>query len=85
MTYTYHTDPSHGWLEVPVSDLMGLGLKPEDFSEYSYRRGEFVFLEEDCDASVFVDAYVQRHGARPQFREVHTDSDHPIRAYDRIK
>lgn len=85
MTYTFHTDPGHGWLAVPIADLQMFGLKPEDFSQFSYRHYDTVFLEEDCDAGVFVNAYAQRMGSRPEFRELHTDHDSPIRTYRRIK
>ena len=85
MQFTYHTDPGHGWVEVSIPDLISVGLTPVDFSQYSYRAGDYVFLEEDCDAAVFVNAFIQCNGARPQFREVHTDNDHPIRTYKRIK
>lgn len=85
MTFTFHTDPGHGWLEVSIPDLMSVGLTPDDFTRYSYRSGDYVFLEEDCDAAVFVNAYTQINGERPKFREVHTNSNHPIRTYKRIK
>ena len=52
---TYHQDPGHGWIEVPMSEVRRLGIAPK-ISEYSYRKGEKAYLEEDCDASLFVDA-----------------------------
>lgn len=35
--HPFHSDPGHGWLEVMRSQLITLGLKPSDFSRYSYR------------------------------------------------
>ena len=83
--FTFYTDPGHGWLAVTFTDMIELGLKPDDFSQYSYRHGDVAYLEEDCDAAVFVNAYTQVKGERPKFREVHTDSDSIIRTYKRIK
>lgn len=52
-------DPGHGWLRVPVMSAEGL-----TFSEYSYidRVGGWLYLEEDCDASIWLNAHgVQVH------------------------
>lgn len=83
-TYIYHTDPGHGWIEVPVVDLQELGLKLADFTRYSYMKHDRVYLEEDCDAAVFVNAYAERYGVRPKFRELHTGVDSMIRSYARL-
>lgn len=50
-------DPGHGWLEVDKVDLVTLGIA-DKISHFSYQRGPTgkVYLEEDCDASVFLDA-----------------------------
>jgi hypothetical protein len=47
-------DSGHGWLRVPL--VSGEGLT---FSEYSYidRAGGWLFLEEDCDAGVWLRAH----------------------------
>lgn len=84
-TFTYYTDPGHGWIEVSIPDLMELGLQPADFSQYSYRSGDYVYLEEDCDAGVFVSTWRLLKGYEPKFREVHTDTDSIIRSYPRVK
>jgi hypothetical protein len=51
----FHDDPGHGWLEVPTVLLDVLGLA-QRISAYSYRSGDTVFLEEDCDAVLFHEA-----------------------------
>lgn len=61
-TFTFHTDPSHGWLEVRTSELFKVGLLPSDFSAYSYQQGNVVYLEEDCDAPMFIRSYEQHFG-----------------------
>jgi hypothetical protein len=53
--YIFHSDPSHGWLQVPVSELKALGIAGQ-ISPYSYVSGQYAYLEEDCDAGVFLGA-----------------------------
>jgi hypothetical protein len=48
MTLQYYTDPGHGWAKVNRQVLVDLGIA-EDISAYSYMRGDFAYLEEDCD------------------------------------
>jgi hypothetical protein len=64
MTFNYHTDAGHGWLEVSLSECLANGLTPEDFSRFSYRSGDALFLEEDCDACVFDKAYQKTQGLK---------------------
>ncbi len=52
---TFHTDPSHGWLEVPVRDLTTLGVA-DDISSSSYQYETSAYLEEDVDAGVYLRA-----------------------------
>lgn len=61
--YTFTADPGHGWLVVPVKDLVSLGIV-EDVSPYSYLspRGGKAYLEEDADAPKFVAAYAAHYG-----------------------
>ena len=54
--FTFHTDPGHGWLEVSVSAAESVGLTPADFSPYSFRKYNTLFLEEDCDAPKLLNA-----------------------------
>jgi antirestriction protein ArdC len=61
--YTFTSDPGHGWLVVPVSDIATLGIA-QNISPYSYLspRGGKAYLEEDGDAPRFVEAYAQHYG-----------------------
>lgn len=77
-TYTFWHDPGHAWLEVPVGDLKELGLT-HSISRYSYRKGDQTFLEEDCDASVFINAFEARYGHAPSFHE-HYDAEDYVRS-----
>lgn len=55
MKYRFHADPGHAWLEVPVAELIELGIA-DQISPYSKLRGDTAFLEEDCDAPLFIKA-----------------------------
>lgn len=52
MKIKFHTDPGHGWAEVPVSLLSQLAIA-DKITGYSYlsRDGRTAYLEEDCDLS----------------------------------
>jgi hypothetical protein len=54
-TLTFITDPGHGWLSVSIADLNRLGIAGE-ISTCSYMNGKRAYLEEDGDASIFMNA-----------------------------
>jgi hypothetical protein len=60
-----------------------LGIAPK-ISKYSYQHNDSVFLEEDCDADIFVRA-VEATGVKvvPVFH--HTNHDSPIRSMRRFQ
>ena len=62
--FRFISDPGHGWLEVPRSLLSELGIL-EEITTYSYQKKELVYLEEDCDASRFFEAYNTSRGYPP--------------------
>jgi hypothetical protein len=53
--FIFYSDPGHGWLQVPRALLHDLGIEGK-VSAYSYQRIDDVFLEEDCDYSLFAKA-----------------------------
>ncbi|MDQ3099530.1 MAG: hypothetical protein M3Q44_07350 [bacterium] len=55
MKYKYFTDPGHGWLKVSIEELKSLGIA-DKVSSFSYVKGEFAYLEEDCDLPLFLTA-----------------------------
>ena len=73
---TFHTDPGHGWLEVPRDDLDTLDIAHR-ISRYSYERADRVYLEEDCDAAAYMQA-AQRAGWTVTTREQYAENT-PIR------
>ncbi|SHH47287.1 hypothetical protein [Bradyrhizobium erythrophlei] len=72
-TFVFHTDPGHGWLEVSMHEMKAVNLNPYDFSHYSYRQHNVFYLEEDCDAQKFVDAYKKKHGHSPIITEKYAE------------
>jgi predicted acyltransferase (DUF342 family) len=82
-TYTFYSDPSHGWLEVQRKELKELNIL-NNVSEWSYIKGEFVYLEEDCDANIFINAYKSKFGVNPKIYEPIEDN-YEIRSYRRFK
>lgn len=61
--YAFHTDPGHGWLEVPLSSCVGL-----DISVYSYKNETHAFLEEDSDAITWMKHHhVTGRDIRPEY------------------
>lgn len=84
MEFKFFSDPGHGWLRVDIQSAESVGLKPSSFSRYSYHFGHWLFLEEDCDAGIFVNAYLKKNGQAPRIVEHSTDSDSIIRSYERI-
>ena len=83
--YTFHCDAGHGWLEVPLADILKLGLKPEDFSRYSYCNVSYLYtptmyLEEDIDMQVFMLAAI-RAGVDVEMPEAYVHGDSHIRSY----
>lgn len=76
--FYFYTDPGHGWLDVPRALLHELGIA-ERVSRYSYQRGESVFLEEDCDYSLFRKAMMDA-GREFTTADIHTDGNSFIRS-----
>jgi len=82
-TYTYHCDPGHGWVAVPVSELKELAIDGKVTScSYISADGQTAYLEEDCDMSLWIDAVVQSTGSQPEMVQEHTNDYSPIREYN---
>lgn len=78
--FNSYTDAGHGWAKVPRSILEELGIA-EMVSRCSYQRGDDVYLEEDADLTLFVRAFVGKHGFEPQFKNHNSDRS-KIRGYE---
>lgn len=78
--FDFYSDPGHGWLKVPVSLLEKLGIAGK-ITSYSYLRGDFAYLEEDCDVGTFISAYKEATGDYPKCRPHIADKSSRIRSY----
>jgi hypothetical protein len=84
-SFTFYSDPSHGWLKVSIADIKAVDLQLENFSGYSYREGLSLYLEEDQDAPTFLNAYKAKNdGNLPIFKDSYTDRNSHIRRMERI-
>jgi hypothetical protein len=72
-TFTFHTDPGHGWVEVPFSVLKELGIE-DKITPYSYAHNSVAYLEEDCDGTTFVEAYKAKYGDYPKCTDKYTEN-----------
>ena len=79
----FHCDPAHGWLEVMQEDIDTLGIA-DKISQYSYARAGCAYLEEDCDADLFLNS-AKAAGWTIQIVEKYTDADSHIRRMDSFK
>lgn len=75
---TFHTDAGHGWLEVAIADIRDLKMTFL-ISNYSYKKGDRAFLEEDCDAFQFMER-AKAEGWILNVTEKHTNGDSFIRS-----
>jgi len=56
---TFHSDPAHGWLEASM-DLLREAAVQDLISDFSYRKGDTAYLEEDLDAAKLLNALKAR-------------------------
>lgn len=77
LTLNYYTDPSHGWLAVDRADLARLDLT-NHISRYSYQQNDKVYLEEDLDMMLFMEAAKDK-GWQVTMKYQYTDTDSRIR------
>jgi len=85
--YDFYADPGHGWLKVSRKELRELSVE-DKVSVSSYQRGAFVYLEEDCDAGIFLDAKTKQDPSfkeKLRFREHYANRLSQIRGYTRFQ
>lgn len=83
MNLRFTADPGHGWLHVKrATALRVMGPDFVRLSRFSYQRGGTLYLEEDCDAPLFMEcARQQGVEVTVQFRHV---ARTPIRSYESL-
>jgi len=83
MKKVFHSDPGHGWLAVKLSELKMLGIETQ-ISSYSYVKGKTVYLEEDCDAGLFIKA-AKAKGFTVEVQSGKQRDRSPIRSFQSYK
>jgi hypothetical protein len=81
-TYIWAVDAGHEWLAVKKNELVELGIA-DKISAYSYEKGATAYLEGDCDAALFFDAYRQKHGVEPKTKQGKVWDVQPLRRFAR--
>ena len=80
---TFHSDPGHGWLEVPKVIVHGLGKQIcAAISFYSYQDERNLYLEEDCDAPLIFNELKKTFTITEKC--VSYDDEAPIRKFKRV-
>lgn len=80
-TFDAIVDPGHGWLKVPCKLLCELGIT-KNITPYSYVKGEYAYLEEDCDLTTFMNAMrLQKSDVQIKQRTRHADNSSRVRNY----
>ena len=86
--FTFFSDPGHGWLKVKKDLLEKLNIH-NDVTSYSYMKGDFAYLEEDCDVTLFYNALITSGMSELDVKQLfqsmeqkHTDRTSAIRRYE---
>lgn len=72
MIYNFYEDPGHGYLEVPLPILEASGVK-NSISGYSGKNKDFAYLEEDCDAPLFMKSWQDKTGEKVEFKVIYCE------------
>lgn len=80
LKFTVFSDPSHAWIKVKRSLLTRLGIE-DKISQCSYSKGDYIYLEEDADASIFIVA-LKSNKIPYTLVEKHTNKSSKIRSYN---
>lgn len=82
-TIIMYSDPGHAWGKVKRDVLVNLGIA-DKITRYSYQRGDYAFLEEDCDLTTLCMA-LNAQDTRLKFVEKPSTRDSKIRSYERYE
>lgn len=81
MKYKFFADAGHGWLKVPTIELINLKIAHK-ITPYSYQKGDFTYLEEDCDLTCFEQKKKERNESLEYKEHVCLQRQSRIRTYD---
>ena len=82
VTKVMHSDPSHAWLAVKLSEIKMLGIQA-NITNYSFIKGKTAYLEEDADAPKFIEA-MKLKGMDVVIKEGSRRERSPIRYFKRF-
>lgn len=78
----YIQDGGHGWFKVSIKQLIKLGIA-DRISSYSYWKGDYAYLEEDCDASTYFETLKEKGIEFPKIRDrIAREKRSKIRGYN---
>jgi len=80
-TITIYSDPGHAWGKVRMEVLKNLNID-KAISAYSYKRGDYAYLEEDVDLGILCQALYDNN-TRVVFKEKVSNNPSRVRTYDR--
>ncbi len=81
ITIKFHQDPGHGWYAVKRTLLNEVGVQ-DQISSYSYQNGQTVYLEEDRDAGLFLEAAKAKGYEFKLKSGCQRDNNSPVRYYE---
>lgn len=84
-TFAYIQDPGHGWLRVPHSEFAPFTEIHSLVSTFSYQSDKYVFLEEDVDMQLFIDARTKAGLVTKTKPYQNKSRESKIRKYDSYK
>ena len=63
VTINFYSDSAHGWAKVSINEIKELGIA-KDITTYSYMdmTDDSVFLEEDYDLGLYINAIKEQYG-----------------------
>lgn len=76
--FTMFTEDRCGWLYIPFQDLEDAKLTPFNFTAFSEIDIKGMYLEQEMDAEIFIEAYERETGFRVVLNEVYEEPS-PIR------
>jgi len=81
ITIPFYSDAGHGWAKVHLDLLEELGIR-DKITSYSYMRGDYAYLEEDCDVSTLFKA-AEAKGMGIKWKQMKPANNYSrIRSYD---
>ena len=77
-------DGGHSWARVPRSEIELAALQGLEISRYSFMTDKYVYLEEDCDLSAWIEFRKIPRETVQKWKIKHTDRLSHIRNYPRV-